>query len=153
MTRRSPWFGLGLPAGVLLALLTAGCSSGTTEKQGNEAELDLKQIGDAYGQALARLGRPPRSAEEIKPELTAMAVGDLNAVFQSPNDNQPYVIIWGVSLAEVDPTAEKQQVLAYERTGAGGTRYVLLANGAVVPMTAEEFAAATFPPGHRPPTS
>jgi hypothetical protein len=71
----------------------------------------------------------------------------------SPNDGQPYEILWGVDISKADAEGAAPAVVAYERQGVGGKRYVLLVGIAVRALTAAEFARAHFPRGHQPPAS
>ena len=76
----------------LLALVAlAGCSSGDGVQEG-DAE-NLRKISVAYTRATDKLGRPPRDAADLKPFLAKDE--DLENLFRSPNDGQPYVILWG----------------------------------------------------------
>ena len=163
MIHRFICLALALSAGVACGVL-AGCSSGP-KAESTEAVADLNAIGMAYGQFTARHGRPPRSAEELKAELAQIDGVNPDAVLISEDDGQPYVICWNVNVnrlsAAVPPAGADEAgaaepvivsyVLAYEPSGAGGTRYVLFTGGEVLELTEEEFARAEFPPGHKPP--
>jgi hypothetical protein len=132
--------------GGALATLLCGCGPSTVVKTGdvNPSDTNLATIGRLYAQAEQKLGRPPRTADELKPFLPAG--GELAPLLVSPNDNQPYVIVWGAKLIS---TPDQSVILAYERTGANGYRRVLTPAGTQM-LTAEAFAKSTFPPGHVP---
>jgi hypothetical protein len=129
-----------------IACLTVGCQSGSTDKTGevNPSDNNLATIGRMYSAAEQKLGRPPNSADELKPFVPeGTAIGTL---LVSPNDNQPYVIVWGTRL---NSTPDQSMVLAYERTGANGYRRVLTPAGTMMLANAD-FNKASFPPGHKP---
>ncbi len=123
--------------------LFAGCNSEVPVHQGS-AE-NLNKIAEAYRAATEKTGKPPQSQADLKPYLPAGA--DVNKLFTSPNDNEPFVIIWGT-----DPRTGmdlKPKVVGYEKKGVDGKRFVFTVMG-VSMMTDEDFAQANFPPGHKP---
>jgi hypothetical protein len=123
----------------------------------SEAEENLSKIGRAYMQAGSGLKRPPRNAKELLPYLEKN--GATEQVLRSPRDGQEYVILWDVKSSELAPKPVQEglpadrrfPVLAYEKTGEGGSRFVLQVPNRVVAMTNEELREAYFPAGHRPP--
>jgi len=70
-----------------------------------------------------RLDRPPESRDELLPYLQ---VKDRNPaeVLRSPDDDADYVIYWGVDL--VHPVPGQSNLIAHEKHGKNGTRYVLI---------------------------
>src|SRR5688500_13526744 len=84
------WRGHGF---VLLLLPLLGCSSAVDEVPLSGAEKSLTYIALAYGDAHSELGRGPKDADELRPFLKVF--GDPDALLISPNDGQPYVIVWG----------------------------------------------------------
>jgi hypothetical protein len=112
------------------------------------SELDsaqrLHRIGLAINDATARLGHPPADVGDLWPFLQEN--GDPDQLIVSPDDGQRYVILWGVDVRTVDPEA----VLAYERLGSGGMRYVLTAT-TVKRLSGGELDRAEFPAGFGPP--
>ncbi|MGE3806982.1 MAG: hypothetical protein AB7K24_20150 [Gemmataceae bacterium] len=132
---------------VLIAFM--GCSSKPVpipipEKSQGEG---LVRIFTAYEQAAEKLERPPQSAEDIKPFLEPH--GNPDALLLSPNDGEPYVILWGVDLARKKPKPDylTSPVLAHEKTGKQGIRQVVDIFGDVRSVDAGEFARITFAPG------
>ncbi len=133
-------------AGLILGfLLLAGCSPDS--KLGDPSDTNLQQIYDAYVQCIQESdGRPPRNEKQLQKYLNEE--GDLGAIFRSPHDGEPYVIFWGVPVDEEDEDGddegEKHQakILAHEKTGKEGSRWVLLTNGSVLKMSQEEFDRA-----------
>jgi hypothetical protein len=104
----------------------------------------LAAIGRYYAQAEQKLGRPPSSADELKPFLPPG--GELSKLMVSPNDNLPYVVVWGTKITH---SPDQYLVVAYEKNGANGYRHVFTPQGTLM-LTAEDFAKAAFPPGHTP---
>jgi hypothetical protein len=134
----------------LLGMLgLAGCGGQSVEQPPNPTEDRLLKIGDAYLKAAGRLKRPPRTFEEIKPGLEGAVAADF---LRSPNDGEPFAIIWGVNYNTLPPGgSDPFTVAAYEKNGVGGKRYVLRFPKSVVSLTDEEFRKAVFPPGHKAP--
>lgn len=130
-----------------MASLT-GCSGKRSEPSFSAAEDRLYTIGKAYIQASSQLNRGPKSYEEIQSFVPGNASQDL---LNSPNDGEPFVILWGVDFNKLPPGKDPFYVGAYEKTGSGGKRVVLRFPIGVVSMTEAEFRAAVFPPGHQPP--
>ncbi len=125
-------------------ILLGGCSGGGGQVQPADMA-NIKKIASAYLKATDKLGRPPKEKKELVPYLKDE--GDLEALFQSPNDGQPFVIIWGTNpRAGLDVSPG---VIAYEKVGRGGKRFVFTAMG-VMQMADEDFAKANFPKGHKP---
>jgi hypothetical protein len=130
---------------VSLAILAGavGCNSGVTTPPMKESTRNLKVIDIAYKKAMKENGKPPQSLAEIMPFLKEE--GEPADFLRSPEDGQEYVIHWGM-----DPNVNPFQVLAYEKEGKNGKRYVLWGK-AVFFMRDEEFKEAPFPPGYKCP--
>ncbi len=136
---RTCWLG----SGVLVLVLSAGCTSPRVTQAGEVG--NLRKVAAAYNAAVAQLGRPPGSEAELRPFLSKE--GDPDALLRSPNDGQPYVILYGT-----DPRKGKTLqplIIGYEKTGRGGRRFVFTAMN-VVEMVDEDFKKGNFPPGHQP---
>jgi hypothetical protein len=94
---------------LLLCMLgLAGCSSDkpatTTEPAAPAtAEERLTAIGKAYQKAASRLGKPPRSAEDIKDDVEG---GFTPELLRSPNDYEPFVVLWGVDLNKLPKSGD-----------------------------------------------
>jgi hypothetical protein len=134
---------------VVIGSGSSGCSSPAASDE-DENTTDLRSIGRAYDAVIGMRNKPPRSVGEIKQVLVDFHdvgwVGPPDEVLISSRDGQPYVIILGADLgAEVS-----KDVLAYEKKGAEGKRYVLLTSRDVLQMSEDEFAQATFAMGHKP---
>jgi len=136
--------------GLLAAIVwSAGCSA-TPKSTEDENSTDLREIAKAYAVTISLHRRPPKSIEEIKKVLEdlheAKMVGKPDEVLTSTRDGQPYVIILGADLG----ATRSPDILAYEKKGAGGKRFVLSMDFNIVQMTDADFAQATFAMGHRP---
>ena len=70
----------------------------------------------------------------------------------SPNDGEPYVIVWGVDTARGGPTDYQGMwgIIAYERKGAGGKRAVVDVRGRPLTIPEPDFTKLTFVGGHKP---
>jgi hypothetical protein len=138
---------LGL--GLLLAGLT-GCGSGAKVLSLTNCEQTLAHVAMAYTEADSRLGHPPKNTEELKPYLKAY--GNPDELLVSPNDGQPFVIIWGVDTTRGGPTDYKGMwsILVYEQKGASGKRTIADTRGRPMTIPTEDFAKLTFAGGHKP---
>lgn len=130
---------------VALALALAGCSKPVLAE--DRAAANLRKIGQAYELAADLRNRPPRTVEEVRRMFKEL--GETRApdeLLRSPRDGQPYVIVFGAAF-DVD---DRDTLLAYEKNGAEGARYVLTLGREVKLMKDEEFARASFAKGHKP---
>jgi hypothetical protein len=135
---------------IALLAVTGGCdtSSGPPPDQDlnlkSLAVLYLKYRGSHNGQT------PPDEAsfKKFVEEEAAMpnsGIANANELFTSKRDNQPYVIIYGVMPENVAPpdaasdAPPPQPIIAYEKTGAGGTRFVATVMGLVEELSEEQF--------------
>ncbi len=143
-------FGLGL---LFLLAGLIGCGSGTNVVPFSPAEQGLSKIALAYLDAHSRLGHGPKNAEELKPSLKDF--GNPDELLVSPNDGQPYVIVWGVDPTRGGPTEYKGmwQILAYERQGTSGRRAVTDIRGRPMNVPEEDFSKLTFVGRHKPSTN
>ncbi len=126
---------------VLLLITVSGCSRTPTVQKSSPG--NLEKIQTAYMAFYDSKKRPPKSAEELAPFLKK----PLDEVLVSQNDKEKYVIIW-----DTDPykdMGESPVVIAYERKGVDGKRFVFHGMG-VEYMTADQFSKANFPQGHTP---
>jgi hypothetical protein len=125
-----------------------GCSPRRFEEEPVKA--NLRSIAKAYWMILGFHNRPPRDLDELRgtlADLHAVEMSDApDKVLISPRDKQPFVIIVGAQ----PNAAESTTILAYEKQGAGDTRYVLTTSGTIVEMSNEEFAKASFAENHKP---
>ena len=107
----------------------------------------LREQGIANPQVLERIRSVPRhlfvdeALASRAYEDTALPIGHGQTI------SQPYVVAWGA-----DPRSGMQLkplVIAYEKEGLSGVRFVYTAMGVML-MGPDEFKEANFPPGHKP---
>jgi hypothetical protein len=136
---RSPFFLAltSLLAGSLVSALLIGCSQGGRESAPLQ-ESTIKPLAMLYGQFTGQnQGRPPANEEEFKRFIRERGMGtlkqfnipDVDSLFISPRDKQPYVVIYGQPKGP--PALAGQPVVVYEKVGVGGKRYVASSLGAV----------------------
>jgi hypothetical protein len=135
----------------LALLLLAGC---TPDKVVVNAPVDPTQdrllaVMRAYSGYLDTQSKPPQSEADIRPLLEKE--GKPDELLTSGRDGQKFVIVWGIDLRQPLPWVKGIGVIGYEAKGDGQTRFVLTTFRNAQEMTAEQFAAASFPPGHMPP--
>jgi hypothetical protein len=138
---------------VVAALLAAAAGCWSSEPNVvplSNSEKNLSRIATAYIDAHEKLGRPPKSAEELKPSLKD--AGTPEEVLISPNDGEPYVVIWGVDPSRGGPTDYQGmwQILAYEKKGKGGKRAVTDVRGRPMTVLDADFPKLTFAGRHKP---
>jgi hypothetical protein len=137
----------------LFAIGSLGCAP-KPESTEVEPIRDLNHIQRAYGIMVSGHNRPPRDMAEVRKILDELHVGDLNPqadeVLVSSRDGEPYVIIMNANLGMADG---RDEILAYEKTGVEGNRYVLLMSRDVRQISDDEFRRAKFAKGHRPGTT
>lgn len=132
-----------------LLAITLGCSQpAVVEAKIDPTQQQLILIGTAYQQFTFANDRPPAKPEDLKQAVTDLGGND--TVWVSPRDGQPFVIVWNVDLRQPPTWAKSTPVLAYEKVGLNGKRFVRTVVGSVEELSPPEFAAASFPPGHVP---
>ncbi len=134
---------------MVLAASLSGCGSSTHVVPLTPAEKALTNVALAYMDAHAELGHGPKNADDLKPFLKRF--GNPAELLVSPNDGEPFVVIWGVNPTG-GPTEYKGMfpILAYERKGSGGKRAVTDVRGRPMTIPAEDFNKLKFVGRHRP---
>lgn len=135
-----------------LALLSGCGSSQPVVFEEDTSRQNLQRIGVAYAQVSATLGRPPQDIQELRAAVQEGPDQPPAAdILRSPNDGEDYVVVLNVDFRQLAAArGNVDVVLAYEKHGKGGRRYVLKPPSHVLVMSDEEFKAASFPPGHQP---
>jgi hypothetical protein len=141
------------PFHFLLLGLVAGCSGSPREVNitMDKTQENLLHVGSAYSRYLESAKKPPTSTDHLKPYLKEF--GNPDELLRSSRDGEPFVICWGVDLS-APPTWATQgstPVIAYEKRGSGGQRYVLTTMRNAMLLSEEAFKQASFPPGHKRP--
>jgi hypothetical protein len=127
----------------------AGCRPDVDVVSLSQAEQELTYIAMAYSDAHTQLGHGPKNAEELKPFLKVF--GDPEDLLVSPNDKQPYVIVWNVNPTG-GPTEYKGMfpILAYEKEGAGSRRVITDVRGRPMTVPNGDLSKLTFVGRHKP---
>jgi hypothetical protein len=135
--------------GVLIAA-ASGCGPGEVhaQRETDPAKERLLAVMRAYGLFSTFEHGPPDSANDLRPILAKD--GQTDDVFVSPRDGQPFVVCWGFDLSAPKPPGSPPLVLAYEKTGKDGQRYVLTTFRQVELVSDEDFRKREFPPGFKP---
>lgn len=135
---------------LLLLAGLSGCGTGPHVVPLSKAEQALTFVALAYGEAHSRLGHGPKDAEELKPFLKEF--GNPDELLVSPNDGQPFVVVWGVNPTRGGPTEYKQMfpILAYEQKGTSGKRALTDIRGRPMTVPEKDFPKLTFVGGHKP---
>jgi hypothetical protein len=112
---------------VVFCALLSGCGAAHRESQERE-QSNLKPLAVFYGQFIGQhRGQPPASEKEFKEfirssgtrQLAGFDVSNVESLFVSSRDQKPYVVLYGKNAP-----AGKARVVAYEREGKGGTRFI-----------------------------
>jgi hypothetical protein len=126
---------------VLAAALVGLCGCSSKEKPKDPTLNSLAIICHAYTVHCYDKHRPPREAADLTGFVRELYPDtDLDQLFVSPRDGQPFAIFYGCPVNNDGLNT----VLAHEQVGANGTRYVLTQAGFVKEFKDDEFAAATF---------
>jgi hypothetical protein len=128
----------------LCAAWLAGCSDRAAKQQAIERD-NIRTLARLYGQYMsAHRGKSPASEVDFKKyiqsrkdELAAEQITDIDSLFVSNRDNQPYTVVYNMPPAgSMTPTG---RVVAYEKQGVDGKRMV-----AYELMSVEELDEARF---------
>ena len=127
-----------------VALCLASCSSNAPHEE--PAKVHLAQLVVQYNQYVANHeSKAPISEKALKQFMATTKVTDYEGLFVSPRDKQPYVVKYAISLRA--PVAAKglgrgedmpKIVVAYEKEGAGGKRWVAYSDGTTEEVGAEK---------------
>lgn len=141
---------LSIAGSALLIAVAAGCGEKVHVVPQTSCEKSLSTIVLAYMEAQGRLNHPPKSTDELRPFLKEL--GDPETLLISPNDGEPFVIVWGVDTGRGGPTPYPGlwSVLAYEKKGKGSSRVVTDTRGRSMTIPQEDFSKLTFAKGHKP---
>jgi hypothetical protein len=136
--------------GLVMLAGPTGCGSKPKVLPLTSAETQLAHVAMAYSEAQDRLRRPPKNAEELKPYVKEY--GNPEELLISPNDRQPYVIVWGADISRGGPTDYKGMwaILAYEQKGTGRKRVIVDTRARPLTIPEEDFAKLTFAGRHQP---
>jgi hypothetical protein len=115
------------------AIATIGCSGNPpVDAPPSQTDENLMRLASLYGNYVTKnKGKVPGSTEELKKwvsslppeELSKLEIADVDALFISPRDNQPYQLA-----KPTNPMAAKmgaQKIIFYEKEGVGGKHMVV----------------------------
>ena len=127
---------------LLVALTLVGCGAQSDVAQRQETT-HLRSLVSLYRHAASTLGRPPADEVEFKDFIRnkakamvdALKIANVDELFVSERDGQPFVVLYGRRPPEVAP-----DLVAYERTGVAGKRYVGYSLGVVQEVDEQRFA-------------
>jgi hypothetical protein len=142
-----------LICGLTLLLVTSGCGQRTVVGAVDKTRAKLQAISGAYVAATVKANRPPAKADDLLPFL-----GDATTTeeqkresFRSDNDGEEFVIVWNVDLRKIGVDGlSRDVILAYEKLGKKGQRYVLKPPADVFIIPDDVFQKSDFPKGHKP---
>jgi hypothetical protein len=116
---------------LLVAVALSGCRRGGDAPKANLGGSGLAEIGEVY-KFLAYEKKPaPSKLEDLRQYIDSLPTS------WEKLEKGEYVVLWGVGLAP-----GSQAVLAYEKDAPAQGGNVLLRDGTVKQMTAQEFQAA-----------
>ncbi len=114
------------------SLLLTGCPGGN---QATPEEKQMHALAVYFGKYISRnKGQAPANEKQFKDYIVSQDdKADLDKLFTSPRDQEAVVVRYG--LKSTGPST----VMAHEKTGVGGKRYVALATGQVREVDEAEF--------------
>ena len=129
---------------LLLTFFLIGCGGEKSEPLTTDlTAIALDKIGRAYNMGIF----PPKTK------------ADLLAIFKfcshpkelliSPNDGQEFIIVYDVELKGLKVSGAQLPVVAFEKFGKDGKRYVLRGMNTIVQLTEAELKSSVFPEGYK----
>jgi len=128
---------------LFLTFVLVGCGGEKTVPITTDATvIALDKIGSAY----IRGTPPPKTPAEL------LAIFKLcnhpKELLISPSDRQEFIIVYGVELKGLKVTGAQLPVVAFEKSGKDGKRYVLRGMNTIVQLTEDQLKASVFPQGY-----
>jgi hypothetical protein len=120
---------------------SVGCSAKPVLIETPKETHNINYVVVAYMTAEARLGHPPKNEEELKPFLKDF--GNPDEVLTSPNDGEKFVVLYGTR------ATAGLRIIAYEKKGKDGKRYVANPQVRIWPVTEEQFGQLRLPAGNK----
>jgi hypothetical protein len=142
---------LPIVVAIVALFVLSGCSSQNAKDSSDRAASHLNWLLRIRNQAMSQ-GQRPKSEEEFKRYLhsldtatqdrikTGAGVSTVDELLISERDGQPYVIFYGQP-----PAGVATDLVAYERTGVDGKRFVGYGVGAVAEADEQAFAGLVPP--------
>jgi hypothetical protein len=125
--------------GLLGYFLSGGRMTGSKERVLTPTEVRLMKVAALYREYNAATQRPPADIDELKNwvkrldkrRLNFLDVDEVDSLFVSERDQQPFVLD--------PPPPSIGPILAHEKTGTGGKRFVVSSTGNVTEVDEENF--------------
>jgi hypothetical protein len=135
-------------AALLCGLTLSGCSKPPDKFVEDPIKANLRGINKAYWTHLGYHDTPPEP-QNLRIDLDGLNALDMgpsaDEALVSPRDKLPIVVIFGA-----DKTTPGNAILAYEKKGVDGTRWVVTMSQEIKELRNEEFEKALFAKGHKP---
>ena len=127
---------LRLSVAVIVTAGLLGCGGGSETAP---AEISLRRLAKYYGTfTTIHKGVAPANEKEFQAFIKSKdAEADFDKLFRSDRDGQPYVVFY-LGAAKISP----DRVIAHEKDGAGGKRFVAFSTTAVRELDEAEFKQA-----------
>ena len=128
---------------LLSTFIFIGCGGEKIEPITTDATvIALDKIGSAYIR-----GTPP---PKTKADLLAIfkLCNHPKELLISPSDKQEFIIVYGVELKGLKVSGAQLPVVAFEKSGKDGKRYVLRGMNTVVQLTEDQLKSSVFPEGY-----
>jgi len=124
-------------------LLLCGCGAALPDHNASTAGKDLETLARTISGYAGKMRRPPNDLAELKAwlkkaspkDLKLMGVDDVERIFASPRDHEPYVYT-------KPRDVETGRVFAHEKTGLNGKKLMIGADHVVIEATEEQLSGA-----------
>ena len=134
---------LGRLFGILLVALISGCGGGSGPAI---TQTNLHDLAVFYGRFTSQhQGRAPANETEFKNFLRQNSklleerkITDMESLFRSPRDQQPYTIIYGLKSGSLPPPPQRPPIIAHEKVGQRGKLLAAFLTGAVEDLNETE---------------
>jgi hypothetical protein len=126
---------------LMLLVVCSTCGCDEPEAPNDDGGAELSRLNRLYSEyAALNGGTGPPDEATFKQFVSRQPDGqDVDAMFVSDRDDQPYVILYGKKLATSFEQDAPPDVIIYEQTGAGGGRYLGAASGETGAVDEEKF--------------
>jgi hypothetical protein len=128
---------------VLVVLLTKDGGPGGGAREDPQTANDLRDIGMAYHMYMNDFRRPPAGLHDLRDEMEIQA----NPSARNGLESGRYVVFWNARIPNDFPMGTSNTVLAYERDVPTRGGSVLMADGLVKTVSAQEFRNLPRPAG------
>lgn len=128
---------------LLLSFFFIGCGGEKIEPITTDPTIiALDKIGGAY----IRGTPPPKTKADL---LAIFKISNFpKELLISPNDGQEFIIVYDVELKGLKVGDAQLPVVAFEKSGKDGKRYVLRGMNTIVQLTDDQLKSSVFPAGY-----